>query len=113
LTKTVGNFYTSEKMLLYPVDPLSLFFSGPKVAFHLEAILITYPRSVAMMKKTLVGLIAVAGMLVSAATQATIIPWSSTIDSAQEVPTNASMATGSASGTIDNVSGALAWNISI
>jgi hypothetical protein len=64
-----------------------------------------------MMKKTLVGLIAVAGMLVSAATQATIIPWSSTIDSAQEVPTNASMATGSASGTIDNVSGALAWNI--
>jgi hypothetical protein len=34
-----------------------------------------------MIKKTLVGLIAMAGMLVSPAAQATIIPWSATINS--------------------------------
>ncbi len=63
------------------------------------------------MKKTMLGVIAMAGILVSAAVQATIIPWSATINSAQEVPTNATPGTGYASGSVDDVSGALAWNI--
>jgi hypothetical protein len=64
-----------------------------------------------MIKKTLLGLIAMAGILVSAAVQATIIPWSASLNGAQEVPASGSLGTGSAFGTIDDASGALAWNI--
>ena len=63
------------------------------------------------MKKTMLGVIAMAGILVSAAVQATIIPWSATINQVQEVPATGSLGTGSAFGTVDDVSGALAWNI--
>ena len=64
-----------------------------------------------MIKKTLLGLIAMAGILVPAAVQATIIPWSASLNGAQEVPASGSLGSGSAFGTIDDASGALAWNI--
>jgi hypothetical protein len=65
-----------------------------------------------MIKTTLIGLLSIAGMLVSPAVKATVIPWSATINQAQEVPPSGSLGTGSASGSVDDVSGDLAWNIS-
>jgi hypothetical protein len=65
-----------------------------------------------MIKTTLIGLLSIAGMLVSPAGKATVIPWSATINQAQEVPPSGSLGTGSASGSVDDVSGDLAWNIS-
>lgn len=41
-----------------------------------------------------------------------IISWTASLDGAQEVPASGSSATGSAFGTLDDLSGTLSWNIS-
>lgn len=48
----------------------------------------------------------------SATVSAGIIPWTANIDGAQEVPLSGSTGTGSAFGTVDDISGLLTWNIS-
>lgn len=64
------------------------------------------------MKKSLIRLLAAVGLLVSVGAQAAIVNWIATLDGAQEVPANGSPATGSAFGTLDDVTGLLSWNIS-
>ncbi len=64
-----------------------------------------------MNSKTLKALTAALGLLVSLGAQASIVPWTATLNQAQEVPASGSTATGSAFGTLDDVSGLLSWNI--
>ena len=65
-----------------------------------------------MLRKTVVGLLSVAGLLVGTGAQAAIINWTASLDGAQEAPPSVSTATGSAFGTLDDISGQLSWNIS-
>lgn len=65
-----------------------------------------------MLRKTFIGLISLVAVLVSASVQASIIPWTAILDQGQEVPPTGSPGTGSASGTVDNFTGLLNWNIS-
>lgn len=54
----------------------------------------------------------IVGALVPTTAAATVFDWSAVIDGFQEVPASGSPGTGSAFGTVDDVSGMLAWNIS-
>lgn len=65
-----------------------------------------------MFKKKVIRLLFMTALLACAGAQASIVSWTSIINSAQEVPSNASTATGSAFGTLDDVSGQLSWNLS-
>lgn len=65
-----------------------------------------------MFKKTVIRLLSMVALLACAGAQASIVNWTSTLNSAQEVLTGSSLATGSAFGTLDDVSGLLSWNIS-
>jgi thymidine phosphorylase len=64
-----------------------------------------------MNKRTVCGMLLALGLLVSLGAQAAIVPWTATLDGAQEVPPNSGLATGSAFGTLDDISGLLSWNI--
>ncbi|MCP5128062.1 MAG: CHRD domain-containing protein [Pseudomonadales bacterium] len=65
------------------------------------------------MPKHLVSLAAVF-LLVGTANicQAGLIPWTASINETQEVPASGSTATGFATGTLDDISGLLSWDIS-
>ena len=50
-------------------------------------------------------------LVLSASAHAIVIPWSASLDGAQEVPSNPSPATGSGFGTYDTVTNLLNWDI--
>lgn len=60
--------------------------------------------------KFILSLIVAAMMMVSMS-QAAVLNWTASLDSSQEVPSNLSTGTGSATGTIDTVSLLLSWDI--
>jgi len=65
------------------------------------------------MKKALMTLLSVAGLFAATISQADIIPWTASLDQAQEAgsPVTVPGATGTAFGNIDTGSGLLDWNI--
>ena len=64
--------------------------------------------------RRLLLLVIVAGLgLLPALAPAALIPWSATLSGSQEVPPNASPATGSASGTFDTDTHVLTWTVSV
>ncbi|MDH3748348.1 MAG: CHRD domain-containing protein [Gammaproteobacteria bacterium] len=66
------------------------------------------------MKKSLLTLLSVAGLFITTLSQAAIIPWTASLDQAQETFIGAAVpgASGLAFGNIDTVSGLLDWDIS-
>lgn len=60
------------------------------------------------MKRLFTALVA---LILSASAHAVVIPWNATLDGLQEVPPNASPATGFGFGTYDTVTNALTWDI--
>lgn len=64
--------------------------------------------------RRLLLLVIVSGLgLLPALAPAALIPWSATLSGLQEVPPNASPATGSASGTFDTDTHVLTWTVSV
>jgi hypothetical protein len=65
-----------------------------------------------MIKTTVVRWLTMAALLACAGAQAAIVNWTASLEGAQEVPPSGSSATGSAFGTLDDISGLLSWNVS-
>lgn len=68
-------------------------------------------KDVMIMKKTISLLLGALALLLSHSAQATVIPWTATLNGLQEVPASGSLATGSATGTLNDITGDFTWDI--
>ncbi|WP_165777048.1 CHRD domain-containing protein [Paremcibacter congregatus] len=63
------------------------------------------------MRKPISFLLGALALLLSHSAHATVIPWTAALDGLQEVPGSGSPATGSATGTLNDITGDFTWNI--
>lgn len=64
------------------------------------------------MKKLIFSILCTVSLLLSSSANATVILWSAPLSGLQEVPPVATPGSGLAFGTLDDISGALSWNVS-
>lgn len=64
------------------------------------------------MKKLIFSILCTVSLLLSSSANATVILWSAPLSGLQEVPPVATTGSGLAFGTLDDISGALSWNVS-